>query len=700
MPQRRRAPGSWAAPRDPRAHARCSRPSRRGRRTPLAVSGSRCGLHRFGLATPRSGLTRHRASTCQAVSACGSMRNERPNARRAAAGSPASSAINPARLRRNAAARGCTANQSAYASSSSRFSATRVEPVVGVRHAVASKEIPDPRHGRHRVLLGEPQPPLDVLDPAPSWLEAHRHRCDGPRSCPGSAPGRRARRRRRRPRACGGDPGRRRDIGRSTPRPVPARGRRRGARGGRRCTGRRRRGTRRSGPGPRPQPRLRARAGPPFSSDPDRPDPRIVGHRRRVGRRRRRRRRSSKSGGSGAAPSRSPPRAASGRERVASTTLNSGLPALPSDRQKLGGSARSGRPLRAKSHLLTCPDARIGRDHVVDGQSLAPRVLDRLPGGARRRDARPSQHAPARAAAPGGSVRTSARCAACARRSGALVALGPLVGLAFATDPGDLTVVAALGAVALAAVGALTERDGAPTGSPCSPPWSAASPPWSPVPGSAPPASRPSTWCSRSCSWCWSPRRSTVSATSTVWRVGIGAAFRGGVFGLAGLRRAGRPGHRGARARGRLLRVPRVQPAAGVAVHRAWRSPRDRLRALGRRARASISCPGPARSARDAAHHRSGVVLLDVAAVVGRPVAPAALAHRAPVRPPRAPPRRARAGPRARRSVLVAVQVLLVGDRAVHRAARCCRCGSGVAAAAARARGPRCRSRRAASSTA
>ena len=43
------------------------------------------------------------------------------------------------------------------------------------------------------------------------------------------------------------------------------------------------------------------------------------------------------------------------------------------------------------------------------------------------------------------------------RRAGALVALGPLIGLALAPSPGTLTVVAALGAVALAGIGLLIE---------------------------------------------------------------------------------------------------------------------------------------------------------------------------------------------------------------------------------------------------
>ena len=44
------------------------------------------------------------------------------------------------------------------------------------------------------------------------------------------------------------------------------------------------------------------------------------------------------------------------------------------------------------------------------------------------------------------------------RRAGVLLALGPLIGLAFATSPDTLTVIAAVGSVALAAVGILVER--------------------------------------------------------------------------------------------------------------------------------------------------------------------------------------------------------------------------------------------------
>ena len=44
------------------------------------------------------------------------------------------------------------------------------------------------------------------------------------------------------------------------------------------------------------------------------------------------------------------------------------------------------------------------------------------------------------------------------RRAGLLLALGPVIGLAFAPSPDTLTVLAALGAVALAVVGALVER--------------------------------------------------------------------------------------------------------------------------------------------------------------------------------------------------------------------------------------------------
>jgi UDP-N-acetylmuramyl pentapeptide phosphotransferase/UDP-N-acetylglucosamine-1-phosphate transferase len=44
------------------------------------------------------------------------------------------------------------------------------------------------------------------------------------------------------------------------------------------------------------------------------------------------------------------------------------------------------------------------------------------------------------------------------RRAGALIALGPLLGLAFAPELGDLTLVVALGAIVLAVVGALIER--------------------------------------------------------------------------------------------------------------------------------------------------------------------------------------------------------------------------------------------------
>ena len=44
------------------------------------------------------------------------------------------------------------------------------------------------------------------------------------------------------------------------------------------------------------------------------------------------------------------------------------------------------------------------------------------------------------------------------RRAGALIALGPLIGLAFAPELGDLTLVVALGALVLAVVGATIER--------------------------------------------------------------------------------------------------------------------------------------------------------------------------------------------------------------------------------------------------
>src|SRR5690349_10782242 len=44
------------------------------------------------------------------------------------------------------------------------------------------------------------------------------------------------------------------------------------------------------------------------------------------------------------------------------------------------------------------------------------------------------------------------------RRAGALIALGPVIGLVFAPEFGDLTIVVALGAFILALVGALLER--------------------------------------------------------------------------------------------------------------------------------------------------------------------------------------------------------------------------------------------------
>ena len=72
-------------------------------------------------------------TTCHAVSTCGSTRSDRPNARRAATGSPASSAISPARLRRNAAAWGCAANQSGVRVEQLEvLGHAGVEPVVGV----------------------------------------------------------------------------------------------------------------------------------------------------------------------------------------------------------------------------------------------------------------------------------------------------------------------------------------------------------------------------------------------------------------------------------------------------------------------------------------------------------------------------------------------------------------------------------------
>src|SRR6266566_2371010 len=59
------------------------------------------------------------------------------------------------------------------------------------------------------------------------------------------------------------------------------------------------------------------------------------------------------------------------------------------------------------------------------------------------------------------AARRAARRAAGAgirRRAGALVALGPLLGLALAPSPATLTVVAAVGAVSLAGVGMALER--------------------------------------------------------------------------------------------------------------------------------------------------------------------------------------------------------------------------------------------------
>src|SRR5262245_15913103 len=60
--------------------------------------------------------------------------------------------------------------------------------------------------------------------------------------------------------------------------------------------------------------------------------------------------------------------------------------------------------------------------------------------------------------ARGKSRRSSGRVRGTRRRAGALIALGPLVGLVFAPAVGDLTLLIALGAVVLAVVGAALER--------------------------------------------------------------------------------------------------------------------------------------------------------------------------------------------------------------------------------------------------
>ena len=99
----------------------------------------------------------------------------------------------------------------------------------------------------------------------------------------------------------------------------------------------------------------------------------------------------------------------------------------------------------------------------------------------------------------------------------------------------------------------------------------------------------------------WSPRRLDGLGNVDGLATGIGHRRVRRRLRARRLRRPGRPRDRRARAGRGVLRLPRVQPAAGVAVRRPRRPARDRVRASRSACWRSIRCPAPGRELVDAA---------------------------------------------------------------------------------------------------